>query len=195
MNDLETGITIVGLGPGLLRHLTIQAVEVLEHTDSVFVRTTQHPTVPMLAERYPLLRIISFDDVYESEPTFAEVYGKIVSRIIETAREAPAVVYCVPGSPSVDETTVQLLTELARDSQIPLRIVQGLSYVEPVLSAVNVSSVNWLTVVDGAELDLLSQQDAFGRVQERLVPIPYANQHRRPLSWSAKFIPTTLPPR
>jgi tetrapyrrole methylase family protein/MazG family protein len=154
---------VVGLGPGDVRHLTLEAAEVLDSVDTVYVRTARHPTIDKLRERFPRLEVNSFDDVYESETSFEEVYGQIVRRLLDRAKDEE-VVYAVPGSPSIDETTVRLLLSLAATTENPIRLVQGLSYIEPVLGRCQEFDSTWLSLIDAVEIDLLAHENAVGEV-------------------------------
>ena len=51
----------------------------------------------------------TFDDVYESADTFADVYTEITERLVAAATTHGAVLYAVPGSPLVLERTVRAL--------------------------------------------------------------------------------------
>lgn len=172
MSEGSHTITVVGLGPGDIRHLTLEAAEVLDSVDTVHVRTAQHPTIEGLRTRYPRLVINSFDDVYESGTSFEDVYGQIVRRLLDRVREGE-VVYAVPGSPSIDETSVRLLASLAADSDIPIRLVQGLSYIETVLGKCEQFDSTWLSLIDAVEIDLLASENAVGEVPGKPGRLPW----------------------
>ena len=157
-------LTIVGLGPGSVAHLTLEALEVLQASDLVYVRTERHPTVDALRARLPRLEFRSFDDVYEREYSFDAVYAAIVAQLMDRVRERD-IVYCVPGSPVVDETTVRLAAALGQAERVTTRIVHGLSYLEPVLAGVDAFDSSWLTLIDAMELDLLCSQDPLGQIK------------------------------
>lgn len=125
MTETDHILTILGLGPGDVAQLTLEAADALGAADRIYVRTVHHPTVEGLSQRFPDLGIHSFDDLYESGKTFEEIYAGVAGKILELAAEG-SVVYCVPGSPSIDETTVKLITALAKDRGFTLQIVQGL---------------------------------------------------------------------
>jgi len=142
-------ITIVGLGPGNPEHLTREAWAVLTGAGEVWLRTARHPTVAGLP---PALAVHSFDDLYESISAFDQVYQAIAERVLELGRRPQGVVYAVPGHPRVGEATVALiLARLAAEGQAA-RLVAGLSFVEPVLSAVNVDALPTLQVADALDL-------------------------------------------
>lgn len=131
----DNGITIVGLGPGRRELLTLEAAAVLRRSKEVYVRTTRHPTVAQLPAR---LELHSFDQVYEEKASFAEVYETIAATLLELAQRPGGVVYAVPGHPLVAEESVRLIVARAGARGVPVRIVAGLSFVEPVLTALRV---------------------------------------------------------
>ena len=56
------GITIMGLGPGSPDQLTLEAWQVLQQAEEVFVRTSQHPTVAGLRDARVVELPIDGDD-------------------------------------------------------------------------------------------------------------------------------------
>lgn len=142
---MPSEITIVGLGPGDPKLLTREAWEVLVEAQEIYLRTNQHPVVSSLPAG---LRLRSFDDLYQDGEDFASVYEAIVGQVLELADRPGGVVYAVPGDPSVGETTVQMLRERAVATGIDIRIVHGVSFVEPCLAAIGIDVLDGLTVTD-----------------------------------------------
>ncbi|MCC7357907.1 MAG: nucleoside triphosphate pyrophosphohydrolase [Anaerolineales bacterium] len=142
-------ITIVGLGPGGPAQLTREAWEVLSTAGEVYLRTARHPTVAGLPAG---LAVHSFDEVYEQTGAFDQVYQTIAERVLALGRRPQGVVYAVPGHPMVAEATVQLIrARLAETGESP-RIVAGLSFIEPVLAALNVDALPTLQLADALDL-------------------------------------------
>jgi tetrapyrrole methylase family protein / MazG family protein len=136
----ERDIIVVGLGPGRWDDLTIEAHEVLMTADRVVCRTLRHPTVDVLHERRPDLVLDSFDALYENATSFAELYPEMVRRIFALAESQPhgqPVVYAVPGHPLIAEASVRELRCQAPEHGVRVRIVTGLSFVEPVCAALD----------------------------------------------------------
>jgi len=152
---MPSEITVVGLGPGPARLMTVEAAEVLRRATVAYVRTSQHPTVQALPSVIPDLQIESFDWVYEGGETFEDVYRRIADEVL-TRCQGAEIVYAVPGSPSVGETTVRLLMERLADTDVTIRLVQGVSFIEPVLAAVGMTDASWLEVIDATEAALLA---------------------------------------
>lgn len=145
-------IVIVGLGPGDPDQLTLGAMRVFERAETVYLRTSKHPTVPFLPKN---ARLENFDDIYDRANTFGEVYSTIVTRLLELAQlpgENP-VVYAVPGHPLVGESSVLRLLEAAKKEGIETEIVHGLSFFEPVFATLGVDPLaSGLVVLDATEL-------------------------------------------
>lgn len=147
-------ITIVGLGPGNPQHLTREAWDVLAEAGEVYVRTARHPTLEGLP---PGLAVHSFDDLYEQAAEFDQVYAAIVEQVLALGRRAGGVIYAVPGHPAVAEATVgQIMARAAAPGDgaapIPVRIVPGLSFIEPVLTALRVDALPALQLADALDL-------------------------------------------
>lgn len=142
-------LTIVGLGPGDPRHLTREAWEVLETAGEVWLRTQRHPTVAGLPSR---LTVHSFDHLYETAGDFAQVYDAIAGEVLRLGRRPQGVVYAVPGHPLVGEATVQRILALAEEIGLPVQIIEGLSFIEPVLTTLRLDALNGLQVCDALEL-------------------------------------------
>jgi tetrapyrrole methylase family protein/MazG family protein len=141
-------ITIVGLGPGDGRFLTRAAWDILSQAETVYLRTARHPAVADLPEgvvRY------SFDHVYETADSFAAVYDTIVTELLQKAQQAP-IIYAVPGHPFMGEFTVTKLVAEAETLGIPVKIVAGLSFVEPCLTAVGQDGMDGVQIFDAIEL-------------------------------------------
>jgi tetrapyrrole methylase family protein/MazG family protein len=142
------GITVVGLGPGSGRFITREAWDTILQADAVYLRTGRHPAADELSASVELR---SFDHVYESAESFEDVYAQIVSTLLDLGRNAD-IVYAVPGHPNVGEYTVSGLVALAENEAVPVRIVAGLSFVEPVLTAVGADALDGLQVLDALAL-------------------------------------------
>ena len=143
------GITLLGLGPGDPDLLTRQAWRILESSAEVYLRTRQHPTV---AGFPPHLEIHSFDGLYETAQSFEAVYSQIVEQVLALGRRPQGVIYAVPGHPFVAEATGPEIARRARQEGLPLRIVEGLSFLEPVFSALGLDPYPHTALVDALEL-------------------------------------------
>jgi len=149
---MKQGITIVGLGPGNPNQLTLEAQQVLQEAEEVYLRTGRHPTVSSLPAG-PSLHF--FDHLYEEKETFAEVYDEIARQIMELGARPEGVVYAVPGHPLVGEESVQRILDLADQQDIGVRVVEGLSFIESVLTCLGLDALAGLQLVDATELAAL----------------------------------------
>ena len=141
-------ITIVGLGPGAAEDVTRRAWRALNAAQQLFLRTAQHGCVPALP---PTLRYTSFDALYEAHDRFEEVYEAIIAQLLLAAREGD-VVYAVPGDPLVGEATTTGLLAAARAEGIALHVVNGVSFVEPLLAQLGVDALDGLQLLDGLQV-------------------------------------------
>ncbi len=144
-------LTIVGLGPGDPGMITRAAWEALSHAREVFLRTRIHPTVPHLPPG-PIYH--SFDELYEQAHDFAQVYDSIVARLVAAAAHDD-VVYAVPGDPMVAEGTVTRLLAECQAQRIAIRVINGVSFIEPTLAGLGVDAACGLQIVDATDLAAL----------------------------------------
>ncbi|HEX6506887.1 MAG TPA: nucleoside triphosphate pyrophosphohydrolase [Chloroflexota bacterium] len=184
MQSDSPGLTIIGLGPGSWDSLTVEAADVLQNASEVYVRTSVHPSVTPIQERVPGVAFRSFDSLYETLSSFDAIYQRIVEVVIGLAQRSGGVIYAVPGSPSMSETTVRLLIEQLRDIAIPIRLVQGLSFIEPTLAAAGISDAPWLEVLDATEVSLMSGENALGEVPG----LPHRTAWRAPVPTSQLLV-------
>lgn len=174
MHSASSGgrLTIVGLGIGSWEGLTHDAATTIERAAVIHVRSSRHPSLDGVRSRFPGLQINSFDSLYEEMTEIEHVHDRIVHELSARVEAGEDVVYAVPGSPSVHEATVHLLLQRFRDEAVSVRIVQGISFVEPVLAAVG-AAPGWLELLDASEVALLSRENAVGEVEGRTKPLPW----------------------
>jgi tetrapyrrole methylase family protein/MazG family protein len=144
-----SGITLLGLGPGNPDLLTRQAWHLLENISEIYLRTKKHPVVG----GFPAgLQVHSFDYLYEQESSFETVYTQIIERVLELGLQPKGVVYAVPGHPFIAEATGPEIAVRANKAGIPLRIIDGLSFFEPIMTALKVDLLPHTALVDALEL-------------------------------------------
>jgi tetrapyrrole methylase family protein/MazG family protein len=142
-------LTILGLGPGDAHYLTAEAVAHLQEISEVWLRTRIHPTVQQLPSH---LTIQSFDPFYETASDWASMYRQIAEALIERVAGGEAITYAVPGHPLMAEATVRHIKALAQEQNIAVRIIAGLSFVEPVCEALNLDPLqHGLQLTDALE--------------------------------------------
>ncbi|HYF81923.1 MAG TPA: nucleoside triphosphate pyrophosphohydrolase [Clostridia bacterium] len=163
-------ITIVGLGPGDYRQLSLEALEILKGAETLVLRTEKHPLVDRIREEG-----ISFtccDDIYDSGESFDETYERISERIISLCIEKGQVVYAVPGHPLVAEKSVELISAKAGE-KIQVRIIPALSFIDVILSTLKIDPVNGLKIIDGLSIKVQKPDKRCGniitQVYDRLV--------------------------
>ena len=144
-------ITLIGLGPGGAGMITREAWDWLASQAEVYVRTKHHPAV---SELPGFVRVNSFDHFYETGETFEEVYGKIVSTIMELSQRPDGVTYAVPGHPMVAEATSAEILRRAAESNIPVKVYEGISFLEPSFTALQIDPFPNLVIYDAIELGM-----------------------------------------
>lgn len=141
-------ITIIGLGPGSVDDLSLKAWRILENSKIVYLRTERHPCVPHLPHS-PIYK--SFDHLYESVDAFEDVYATIAKTLLEAAQSAD-VIYAVPGDPLVGESTATRILSAAKEQGIDVKIINGISFIEPMLALLEIDALDGLQIFDGLEV-------------------------------------------
>jgi len=147
--NTNSGITLLGLGPGEARLLTREAWRVLKGASEIYLRTAQHPLVVELPAH---LEQHSFDHLYEKYPDFESVYAQIVAEVLRLGQRPGGVIYAVPGHPYIAEATCPEIARGAERAGIPLKVVEGMSFLEPTFRALGLDAFPSTTLVDALEL-------------------------------------------
>ncbi|PJF31371.1 MAG: nucleoside triphosphate pyrophosphohydrolase [Candidatus Thermofonsia Clade 1 bacterium] len=137
-------ITILGLGPGDPELLTQRAWRILSEAEEVYLRTARHPNVADL----PIRTLHSFDAWYDAAEDFSTLYQRIAEEVLRLGQRPQGVVYAVPGHPLVGEQTVTLIVQMARAQNVPVEIVDGLSFIEPLIGALGIDALDGIQIHD-----------------------------------------------
>ncbi|HZO73706.1 MAG TPA: nucleoside triphosphate pyrophosphohydrolase [Ktedonobacteraceae bacterium] len=183
-------ITILGLGPGSIGDLTLEAQSILDQVardqHTVYFRTTIHPTVEALRQQLPRLQIASFDRLYDESADWGTLYRQIAQEICDLAAQQP-VIYAVPGHPLVGEASVQLLLRMARERNLSITIIAGLSFLEPVYTALELDPFeSGAQLVDATNLAALQTDELAGKIIPT-VPLLVAQVYNRRLASQVKL--------
>lgn len=173
--------------------MTLGALQAMKDASQVYVRTSLHPTV----SRLPCHGVSyeTFDEMYQDADDFESLYRDMAARIMQAARDAfdrgetGGVVFAVPGSPHVGERSVELLVEMSRTADVEVRVLPGVSFLEPLCSSSGVSLFEGLQIVDALSIDNVSLNTGValvipqvydsmvaGRVKSRLMQA-YPDEH------------------
>ncbi|MFL5629138.1 MAG: nucleoside triphosphate pyrophosphohydrolase [Ktedonobacteraceae bacterium] len=194
---MAASITVVGLGPGQWSDLTLQAHAVLAEAEAgrqtVYFRTLIHPTVAPLKAAMPRLNIASFDHLYDESSDWDTLYRQISEKICTLAAQHP-VIYVVPGHPLIGETSVQRILALARERGLSTSIVAGLSFLEPVCTALELDPLEMGTqIIDATALAALGSEEVAGKVIPTL-PLLVAQVYNRRIASAVKLALSELYP-
>jgi tetrapyrrole methylase family protein / MazG family protein len=139
-------ITVIGLGPGPLAYLIKEAEQELLLEDKIFFRTRVHPAYAWLHGLGK--QLVCFDQLYTFKWTKPEeIYDFMASALLKEAELSGKAVYALPGSPVVLEHTTGLLQSRGAATGIEVRIIHGMSFLEPALGEVNIHSSTALQIV------------------------------------------------
>ena len=135
-------LRIVGLGPTNEKDLTVKALEAIHDESKKFLRTEAHDAVAYFHSHH--IPYKSYDYLYETLDDFDAIYRAIADDLLEAAKTED-ISYFVPGHPLIAEKTVVYLLE--KDPSID--IVDGLSFIEPVLAAVKKDPIDGMKIING----------------------------------------------
>ncbi|MFP5109977.1 nucleoside triphosphate pyrophosphohydrolase [Neobacillus sp. C211] len=148
-------IEILGLGAGDLEQLPVGVYKKLLKSNSLFLRTKEHPVVSELEKEG--LRYTSFDSIYEKHDQFEEVYEEIVETLLQKA-ESETIVYAVPGHPLVAERAVQLLLAYGPTRDIEISIGGGQSFIDALFTSLKIDPIEGFQLLDGTLLNVAQLQ-------------------------------------
>ncbi len=147
---MKPSLTIIGLGPGSMSYLTMEAFEAVTTAPKVWLRTMKHPVVPPLVEKGA--QFDNFDHLYERSDTFDQVYETIAEEVFQMALQEPTI-YAVPGNPFVAERSVELLMEKARAAQMAVKVIHGTSFIDAMITTLQKDPVKGLHIVDALSIE------------------------------------------
>mmetsp|Transcript_27752 Transcript_27752/g.67509 ORF Transcript_27752/g.67509 Transcript_27752/m.67509 type:complete len:578 (-) Transcript_27752:118-1851(-) len=158
-------ITIVGLGPYNPDSITEAGLDAIYASSKFFIRTKEHPAVARFFEEGSELAPETFDNIYNDNEEFEEVYEKIAKRVVDEALAmkqiamededgfSSGVVYGVPGDPFVAESSVGRILDIAQDKGLKVDVISGVSFIEAAMAAVKLDVLApKLTIVDALEI-------------------------------------------
>lgn len=139
-------VTIVGLGPGPLSLLTLEAKDELLRAEKVFFRTGSYPAFAWLRDLGKT--VVPFDTLYGFQwqhPT--DKYKFMTEALLKEAVIRGQAVYAVPGSPFVSEDTTMRLQIRGAEAGVGIKVVGGMSYIDCALASLNFDTRFGLQVV------------------------------------------------
>ncbi len=138
-----------GLGPGSPGALTREAWDWLEKTQRLYLRTQN---LPLIADLPKTLELNSFDAVFEAGEDVEAAYAKVIETILALGEAPEGVTYAVPGHPCVGEATCPEIIKRAREAGIPVRVIDGLSFLEPTFRALEKGPFPNMVLMDALTL-------------------------------------------
>ncbi|MDM8520561.1 nucleoside triphosphate pyrophosphohydrolase [Anaerolineales bacterium HSG6] len=143
---MAKSITIVGLGPGMTKFWTLAAYQHLTEATTVYVQTKYHPSVTDIPGQ-----VNSFQGWYETTAKLEAIHDRLAVEIVRLGQQEEGVTYAVPGHPDFDETVPRIYT-LAKQQQIPVTIIAGLSFIEPAITALQPINVDDLQLLRAEQI-------------------------------------------
>lgn len=145
----QKGIVLLGLGPGDPGLLTREALDWLQQINELYVITKNHPAITSLPDK---VSCNSFDTLFGSDLLPEQVNEEIILTILKLGERTQGVTYAVSGHPLTANVTCAGILQRARFAGIPVRIIAGISLVEPTLQALSLDSQTQITLIDALSL-------------------------------------------
>ena len=142
-------IKIIGLGTSDVDKMPLGVYKSLKEAKTLYVRTLDHPAISMLRDEG--VKLISFDDYYESADDFSSVYERITETLLEKSKTTD-ITYAVPGHPMFYETTTELLLKREKEAKVKVEISGGQSFIDDVITALEVPVNENFQLLDGTDL-------------------------------------------
>jgi len=150
----ERGIVVVGLGPAGAELITREAWDWLSAQTEIWVRNKLHPAMAGLPEN---LLINTFNLEEDDTNQTGEVLDGLLQKLLELGEQG--VTYAVPGSPMVADLSVTLLLTEAKKHSMPVRVIEGLSFVSMMSRALGQPITQDWVLVDSLNLMNLEVPD------------------------------------
>jgi tetrapyrrole methylase family protein/MazG family protein len=99
------------------------------------------------------IRFQSFDQIYEQNDSFTDVYETITDKLIAAVKEhGLEIIYAVPGHPMVAERTSQLLKQKCQQEGIELLFLGGESFIDQAFLRFGFDPIEGFQLLDGSRL-------------------------------------------
>lgn len=110
------------------------------------MRTLKHPAARFAASGRR--QVYSFDCLDKKNADFDQVCRVITGILLKASQKHEVICYAVPGPPNFGEATVGRLRKIAPRLGIKVDLVAGLSFLEPLLSHLDLDLPDGITVID-----------------------------------------------
>lgn len=146
-------LKIIGLGAGAFEHLSLGAWQALKKSPRIILRTEVHPVIDRLKQEE--IDYSSFDYLYKKKDNFQEIYEEIVNILVNelNVHVDTEVVYAVPGHPYVAETSVSLIMERLKSTDIEIEVIPSMSFLDVMYAVIGIDPNKGINVLDALNLD------------------------------------------
>src|SRR6266704_1749662 len=125
-------------------------------------------------------------NLHDESSNWDMLYQQIAEEICMLAEQQP-VIYAVPGHPLIGEASVQRVLALARARGLSTNIVAGLSFLEPVCTALELDPLETGTqILDATTLAALTTEEIAGKIIPTL-PLLVAQVYNRRIASAVKL--------
>ncbi len=147
-------ILVIGLGTGHRKHLTREAWHYLNSRLPLYFRTGHHPVAQYYINRG---KGRSFDGLNDQCSFSQKKERPIIRRLLSAVRKHGQICYAVPGHPLVGEAAVKHLLKLSVSLGIKIKIIPGLSFIEPLLKVLKIDKMDGIRLINARSIYQLEE--------------------------------------
>ncbi|WP_206918487.1 SAM-dependent methyltransferase [Alicyclobacillus suci] len=127
-------VYVIGAGIRGRKHLTLEAISFLKQASLVLFFPCETISKDWLENNLGVACAESLHALYQDGARDEDNYTRIVNRILESANEVSTVAVLMPGHPRVGVTWIADLEIAKYNGNIQLRVVDGISSVDTMIS-------------------------------------------------------------
>lgn len=132
----QTDVYLVGLGVSPIRHMTMEARQVLQRCRSVFVVDHGFAVLHYLRSLGP--DVVNLLDEYQEGRHRLTTYQRMAARVIDRALDSPPVAFATYGHPSWLVYPSALISEAAKQFGLNVSKIHGISTIDTVIGDLDI---------------------------------------------------------
>lgn len=127
-------VYVVGAGVRSRKHLTLEAISYLRQASVVLFFPFESISSEWLEDSLGVSKAESLASLYQDGSVDIDNYTRIANKVLEAAQEFGSVAVLIPGHPRVGVSWIQDLECFEREEKIQLRVVDGISSLDTMLT-------------------------------------------------------------
>ncbi len=138
-------IYLVGIGPGQGDFITQEAFEWLTRQPWIFTHSVPAPFIARISDK---VQVRPLDD-----DAAAMTIDAAAEKVWMHSQSGTDVTLAVSGHPLIDDLVGKKICQRAKEQQVDIQVIEGMSYLEPCLSLLGIDSNPQIVCLDAAALE------------------------------------------